>query len=80
MSAGSAISAEDFRRIRSELGCTQTDIAEILGFTERQVARFESGAAISRPVAILMWLILLYRTDREDEAIGMIGDVFYGLY
>jgi DNA-binding XRE family transcriptional regulator len=70
---------DEFRAIRLELGYTHDDMAEILDLTRRQVIRLENGTSkIGKSAAILIQLIFLYRNDREDDAVELIGRVIYG--
>jgi DNA-binding XRE family transcriptional regulator len=79
MSRHAHLTPDEFKTIRLELGYTHDDMAEILDLTRRQVIRLENGTTkIGKPAAILIQLIFLYRNDREDDAVELIGRVIYG--
>lgn len=54
---GSTMSREEFRRIISDLGLTQAQVAEKLNINERTVRRYAGGASIPQVVKYSMyWL------------------------
>lgn len=55
--------AERIRNLRSQLGLSQDELAEVIGVSQRQLSRYEVGVAIPSDVLLRMAEVLNVNTD-----------------
>lgn len=59
------MSPNDFKDIRTKLGYTQQELADIIGYTRTQVNNFEIGAhPIDKSIALLVTLMSKMSKDK----------------
>jgi transcriptional regulator with XRE-family HTH domain len=55
--ANTSMNPADFRAMRKSLGLSQVQLAKAIGYTDRNVKRWEAGMTIPEPVCIIMRLM-----------------------